>query len=222
MTPADRDRYTLQFMPLVCKLANRLSGKNILVEAEDLIHEGMIGLIEALDTYDPAMGIKVLTWVYPRIHGAMIDAIRRWRFVPWPRAAEIRQMQLLRGRIQAETGRQATEDEIAAGLGVSDMVLNRLLDAERVSRRMPSLPPGNLVRDEAMREPAEIAERAEVIRRMFWRFLLLPARQRRVIALLYIEGLSLVEAGKRLGVTDSRISQIHREAIGELRKRMEK
>jgi len=230
--PAARDSLILHFSPLVKFVAGRVGvGLPRNVEQSDLISYGMFGLIDAIDKFDLERNIKFETYAVNRIKGAILDELRALDWVPRSVRARAREIQRSMAELEHRFQRTATEDELSAHMGVplatlqdqlgeisalGFVALDELLEpSERGSSAM-----GDLVADPKAIDPGGNYEDQE--NRWFLGDAInrLPERERLVITLYYYEGMTLSEIGAVLGVTESRICQIHTKSVMSLRNRM--
>jgi RNA polymerase sigma factor for flagellar operon FliA len=227
-----REGLILHYSPLVKFVAGRLGvGLPRSVEQSDLISYGMFGLIDAIDKFDLEREIKFETYAVNRIRGAILDELRALDWVPRSVRARAREIQRSLDELEHRLKRSATEEELAehmglavptlqtqlgeiAGLGF--VALDELLDpGERSSATI-----GDLLSDARMGAPGESFEKQETRYFLSDAINRLPERERLVITLYYYEGLTLAEIGGVLGVTESRICQIHTKSVMSLRNRM--
>ncbi|MBN2112940.1 MAG: FliA/WhiG family RNA polymerase sigma factor [Acidimicrobiia bacterium] len=227
-----RGALILHYSPLVKFVAGRVGvGLPRNVEQSDLISYGMFGLIDAIDKFEPARGIKFETYAVNRIKGAILDELRALDWVPRSVRARAREIQRSLSELEHQLHRSATDEELAEHMGLSVstlqdqlgeiatlgfVALDELVDpGERGSAAI-----GDLVADPRAVDPGGSFEQQES------RYVLIDAinrlaeRERLVITLYYYEGLTLAEIGAVLGVTESRICQIHTKAVMSLRNRL--
>lgn len=213
-------------LPQVRFIAERLAAKlPPSIDKDDLIGAGLLGLLDAVDRYDPSRGVLFKTYAELRVRGAMLDSLRDLDWAPRSVRARAREVEAVCREIEQEQGRAAEEEEVAAALGISLPDFHALLgelngltvtgldtDDENelgVSHRQ--------IPDDAARTPLALYERAEVCDRLTAVIDRLPERDRQVIALYYVEELTMKEIGRLLDVTESRVSQIHTQAVIRLR-----
>jgi RNA polymerase sigma factor for flagellar operon FliA len=227
-----REGLILHYSPLVKFVAGRVGvGLPRNVEQSDLISYGMFGLIDAIDKFELERNIKFETYAVNRIRGAILDELRALDWVPRSVRARAREIQRSLDELEHRLKRSATEDELAdhmgiplatlqdhlgeiAGLGF--VALDELLDpGERGSASV-----GDLLADARTSAPGDSFERAETRHFLTDAINRLPERERLVVTLYYYEGLTLAEIGSVLGVTESRICQIHTKSVMSLRNRM--
>jgi RNA polymerase sigma factor for flagellar operon FliA len=189
------------------------------VDQHDLTSEGVIGLINAVERFEPGRGLQFSTYAVPRILGAIKDSLRSSDWVPRSVRDELKRAERTRAQLD-EDGRPATDAEVAAAMGITVKELKALED-NRTSSRVRSLDeitwepeglaPAGPGGDSAADELEEVSEQAvEAIRR-------LPERDQVVLALYYFEQLSLGEIGQVLKVSESRVSQLKSRATRGLR-----
>jgi len=196
------------------------------VQVDDLIQAGMLGLLEAARRYDPAQGASFATFAEPRIRGAMLDEIRKGDWTPRSVHRKAREVTAAIHAVETATGREAQDRDIAEQMGVSlteyhealtDLRGQRLLsldeggpDDESEIHRVPA--PGG--------DPSEAVGRDSLLKLLASAIDLLPEREKLVLLLYYDEELHLKEIGAVLGVSESRVSQLHGQALARLRARV--
>jgi RNA polymerase sigma factor for flagellar operon FliA len=221
-----RDRLILTYAPLVKYVAGRLgSGLPAHVEEGDLVSYGLLGLIGAIERFDPSREIKFETFAMARIRGAIIDELRSLDWVPRSVRTRARQIERAIAVLEKELMRAPTDEEIAKKLGVSEEELDdSLLEISRSSvAALDELwsPSGggdsialiDTIEDEAGPDPEISLEQTEVKEALAEAISDLPEREKLVVTLYYYEELTLREIGEVLGVTESRVSQLHTKAI---------
>ena len=228
-----RDQLILHYSPLVKYVAGRVAvGLPQNVEQADLVSYGIFGLIDAIEKFDPARGYKFETYAIARIKGAILDELRSIDWVPRSVRAKARSLEKAYAKLEAQLHRTPTDDELAAELGMSEEQLHAILSQisfvglvaldEMLSvggDRGESLSLGDTIADgnDGPVAAYEVEEMrhilADAINRM-------PEREKIVLTLYYYEGLTLAEIGQVLGVTESRVCQIHTKAVLQLRSRI--
>ena len=223
----DQNQLVTDYAPLVKRIAYHLMTRlPPTVQVDDLIQSGMIGLLEAARNYDASQGASFETYAGIRIRGAMLDEIRKGDWAPRSLHRKVRAITKAVADIEAREGRDARDAEVAQEVGMSlDDYYSTLQDATgyRVFS-FEDLPAG----EEGMTESltAKIPEPlANVENDMFKQALAdaiagLPERERLVMSLYYKEELNLRETGEVLGVSESRVCQIHSQALIRLKSRM--
>jgi RNA polymerase sigma factor for flagellar operon FliA len=227
-----REGLILHYAPLVKFVAGRVgAGLPRNVEQSDLISYGMFGLIDAIDKFDTERNIKFETYAVNRIKGAILDELRALDWVPRSVRARAREIQRSLAELEHKHKRSITEQELAIHMGVAlatlqdqlgeiaglgFVALDELLEpAERGSAAI-----GDLIADGRAIDPGGSFEEQETRYFLSDAINRLPERERLVITLYYYEGLTLAEIGDVLGVTESRICQIHTKSVMSLRNRM--
>ncbi len=227
-----RDRLILHYAPLVKFVAGRVgAGLPSSVDPADLVSYGIFGLIDAIEKFQLDRGVRFETYAAPRIRGAILDELRSIDWVPRSLRAKARTIERAESDLEGRLGRTPTDDELADAAGMTTDQLNDALT--QVSSAMIMALDDVLVgagRDEPMRLSDSLAspdhgpgydlERREVRRLLGEAILTLPERHRLVLGLYYVEGLTLAEIGRVLGVTESRVCQIHTRAVLQLRGRL--
>jgi RNA polymerase sigma factor for flagellar operon FliA len=216
-----RNDLVVHYAPLVKFVVGRLLAQvPPHVDAEDLISEGLIGLVQAVERFDPDRGVRFSTFAVPRILGAAKDGLRGWDWVPRAVRDEIRRVEAARAALSA-SGRSVGEAELAHELGMSVDELRRI-EASRMASSVSPLDDVELAVDPRRSEGEAMAAFltgegltppvSEGIRS-------LPERDQIVLALYYVEQLSLAEIGRVLDVSESRVSQLKNRAalsLGEV------
>jgi RNA polymerase sigma factor for flagellar operon FliA len=229
-----RDRLILTYAPLVKFVAGRLgSGLPAHVDEGDLVSYGLLGLIGAIERYDPDRDVKFETYAIARIKGSIIDELRAMDWVPRSVRARARDIERAIGELEAQSGRAPSEEEIAAKLGVSEDELGEnLLEISRSSIAAldelwtVSSSGGDQValidtiEDTQGPEPQAALAQTEMREALGEAIARLPEREKLVVTLYYYEELTLREIGEVLGVTESRVSQLHTKAILRLKARL--
>jgi RNA polymerase sigma factor for flagellar operon FliA len=214
-----RNRLVLQYSPLVKYVAGRLRTRlPDSVDYADLVSDGIIGLMEAIDRFDPSRGLTFQTFAVPRIRGAMVDALRALDWVPRSVREKVRQVEEAQRVLEARLGRIPDDPEIAAELGIPVPAL-RALYAKVAFTSVGTLEDLELADDLSAAATQEIEDdqaKAALLRVVGE----LPERDQVIIALYYFEGFTLSEIGQVLGVTESRVSQLHSRATMVLRSRL--
>ncbi|MDO9497836.1 MAG: FliA/WhiG family RNA polymerase sigma factor [Nocardioides sp.] len=215
-----RNRLVLQYSPLVKYVAGRVrSGLPASVESADLVSEGVIGLMDAIDKYDPSRGLQFQTYAVSRIRGAIIDSIRSADWVPRSVRTKIRDLDRAREALQLQLGRTPEQSELAEAMG---MTLTELREAHERPTVVATVEHDELteIHDRAPRldEAFEDEGTRELLMKAVRR---LPERDQVVIALYFFEGLTLAEIGQVLDVTESRVSQLRSRATRSLQAMLE-
>jgi RNA polymerase sigma factor for flagellar operon FliA len=230
-----RERLVVAYSPLVKYVAGRMaSGLPSHVEEGDLISYGLIGLIGAIERFDLEREIKFETYAVSRIKGAIIDELRSLDWVPRSVRAKARDVEKIHQQLENQLQRAPTEEEMAVKLGVEvEDFRNTLLEIANSSVlalddlwTIADADGGQIslldtIRDPRAVDPQEEIDAVELKDRLADAIESLPDRERLVIALYYYENLTLREIGEVLGVTESRISQLHTKAVLRLKSRLQ-
>ncbi|MCB1921443.1 MAG: RNA polymerase sigma factor FliA [Candidatus Competibacteraceae bacterium] len=196
------------------------------VQIDDLIQAGMLGLLEAAHRYDSAQGANFTTFAEPRIRGAMLDEIRRGDWTPRSVHRKAREVSAAIHTVETATGREARDREIAEQMGLTLAEYHTTLNDLRGQKLLSLDEAGADDESELEHIPANDNDPSEnVSREHFCKLLataidLLPERERLVLSLYYDEELHLKEIGAVLGVSESRVSQLHSQALARLRARV--
>ena len=229
-----RDRLILTYAPLVKYVAGRLgSGLPAHVDEGDLVSYGLLGLIGAIERFDPDRDIKFETYAIARIKGSIIDELRSMDWVPRSVRARARDIERAIGDLESRLTRAPTDEEIAAKLGITEEEFqDSLLEISRSSiAALDELwaSPGSsddavalidTIEDPSAAEPQSAMAHTELREALGEAISRLPEREKLVVTLYYYEELTLREIGEVLGVTESRVSQLHTKAILRLKARL--
>ena len=227
-----RERLILQYSPLVKYVAGRVSvGLPATIEHADLVSYGMFGLIDAIEKFDLAKGVKFETYAISRIKGAIIDELRSIDWIPRSVRSKAREVEKALTSLEVKLRRTPTEEELAAELDMGIKELRQVLtqvslvsvvaldesfageDAERQAL-VDTLQDPKAADPESSYEDTEMrAMLAEALNRM-------SEREKTVLVLYYFEGMTLAQIGQVLGVTESRVCQMHTKAVLGLRAKM--
>lgn len=227
----DRDQIIMQYAPLVKRIAYHLMAKlPASVQAEDVIQNGMIGLIDAVGRFEEGLGAQFETYAVQRIRGAMLDGLRENDWLPRSLRRDMRRIEGAVSQLEQRYGRQPTEGELAKSLDMALGDYQKMLqdargyqlihlddfggdgDDDYLDRHLPSseADPLAALLDKNMRDVLIRAIED------------LPEREKTVMGLYYEEELNLREIGEILGVSESRVCQLHSQAIARLRARLVK
>ncbi|MUH43470.1 MAG: RNA polymerase sigma factor WhiG [Actinobacteria bacterium] len=229
-----RDRLILHYSPLVKYVAGRVGvGLPPNIEQADLVSYGIFGLIDAISKFDLAREIKFETYAITRIRGAIIDELRSIDWIPRSVRAKAKTVERAYTELEAKLHRTPTEIEVAEHLEIalSDlhaifsqvsyvnvMALDELLGSG--SDKGDGLSLGDTLEDTKAENPVTAFETEETKMLLAQAINGLPEREKVVVTLYYYEGLTLAEIGKVLGVTESRICQMHSKAVIQMRARL--
>jgi RNA polymerase sigma factor for flagellar operon FliA len=230
-----RERLVLAYAPLVKYVAGRMSsGLPSHVEESDLISYGLLGLISAIQRFEPEREIKFETFAITRIKGSIIDELRSLDWVPRSVRTKGREIEKMNAKLEHQLRRAPTDQEMADGLGVSIdefqdslvristtsvVALDELWTVSDSSGDQVSLL--DTIQDPQALDPAAEMDTTEMKDRLADAIARLPEREKLVVALYYYENLTLREIGEVLGVTESRVSQLHTKAVLRLKSRLQ-
>ncbi len=226
--PASIDRQALieLHLPQVRYIAERMLAKlPPSVDRDDLIGAGVLGLLDAVEKYDELRGVQFKTYAETRIRGAMLDSLRELDWSSRSLRARAREIEVAARKIEQEKGRMAEEEELADALGLELSAFQNLLGELRgltlveLDNHDESATGTNAwqVPDNPDLSPLMEYERQETRENLIAAIHRLPERERQVVALYYVEELTMKETGAVLGLTESRVSQIHTQALIHLR-----
>jgi RNA polymerase sigma factor FliA len=230
-----RERLVLAYSPLVKFVAGRMSsGLPAHIEEADLISYGLLGLIGAIERFEPEREIKFETFAVARIKGSIIDELRSLDWVPRSVRAKAREIEAAHSKLERELGRTPTDEEVSTALEMSMddfqealiqisnsslVALDELWAVSDASGDKVSLL--DTMRDPSAVDPARELGVSELKDRLAHAISRLPEREKLVVALYYYENLTLREIGEVLGVTESRVSQLHTKAVLRLKARLQ-
>jgi RNA polymerase sigma factor for flagellar operon FliA len=229
-----RDRLILHYSPLVKYVAGRVGvGLPPNIEQGDLVSYGIFGLIDAIEKYDLERAIKFETYAINRIRGAIIDELRSIDWIPRSVRSKAREVEKAYQALEARLQRTPSETEVAEEMGirlqdlqsifsqvsfVNVVALDEMLHAGGDKGDKVTL--GDTLEDTKADDPVGVFETEETKFILSKAINMLPEREKIVVTLYYYEGLTLAEIGKVLGVTESRICQMHTKAVLQLRAKL--
>jgi len=229
-----RDQLVVEHLPLVKFLAQRIAAKlPPSIEVNELISAGVLGLLDAVEKFQPERGVRFKTYAEARIRGAIIDSLRSMDWAPRSLRKKEREVEKAYYKLEQKLGRAVTDEEVAAELDIDIEEFHRWLndlnsvslgsfnnlsnqeteesDATDLLEYIPDAPEHN---------PYYIFEKTELCQQLAAAIDGLPEKERLVMSLYYYEELTMKEIGEVLGVNESRISQLHTKAIMRLRGRL--
>lgn len=225
--PRARDQIIVHYSPLVKFVAGRVgAGLPNSVDSGDLVSAGVFGLMDAVERFDPERGVKFETFAVPRIRGAVYDGLRQLDWVPRSVRSRAREVESAFAELEAKFGRAPTDDELADHLKISPAEFQKWLASIAsttvgpLDRALVAGAEPRALSGDVPDSPAAQVEDSEVRRLVKSEVRRLPEREKLVMSLYYDEGLTLAEIGSVLGVTESRVSQIHTKAVLHLRSRL--
>jgi RNA polymerase sigma factor for flagellar operon FliA len=226
---ADVDALIQEYAPLVKYVAQRLACRlHASVCLDDLISAGVLGLMDAIEKYDPTRGTTFKTYAELRMRGAMLDALREWDWVPRSVRQKERALTQAYAELERQHGRPAVDEEVAAALGLALDTFHTWLSDVRGVAVFSLDTPLELDADghtgtalarlvDETPGPLQLVETEDLRRHLAEAIDQLPAREKTVLSLYYYEELTMHEIGQVLELTLSRISQIHTTAMLHLR-----
>ena len=231
---AVRDRLILTYAPLVKYVAGRLgSGLPAHVDEGDLASYGLLGLIAAIDRYDPGRDVKFETYAIARIRGSILDELRALDWVPRSVRSRAREIERAISELERKLGRAPSDEEIASKLSITGEELeDSLTDISRSSIGAldelwtvsgsggDQIALIDTIEDDSEPDPQSALSQTEVKEAIAEAIARLPEREKLVVTLYYYEDLTLREIGEVLGVTESRVSQLHTKAVLRLKSRL--
>ena len=227
----DKERHVADFAPLVKRIAHHMMAKlPACVQVDDLVQAGMIGLLDAINRYEGSLGAQFETYAAQRIRGAILDELRRADWLPRSLRKKMRRIETAVNALEQRLGCPPSEHELAAELNMSLAEYQETLQDARggqliyyedfqkdgdehfLDHRCPD--PGNNPLEALLSEDLR-ATLIEAIEN-------LPPREKLVMGMHYEQGLNLREIGEVLGVSESRVCQLHTQAIARLRSRLKR
>jgi RNA polymerase sigma factor for flagellar operon FliA len=226
-----REEIIHKYLHLVKYVAGRISiNLPSHVEIHDLVNEGILGLIDAINKYDDSRGVKFETYAITRINGAILDALRALDWVPRAVRQKAREMERIFAELEGKMGRAPDDVEVAAALGIALKDYHTLLLKVRSTSvlSLEEFLPNERGHDVALvdtlkdggPDPTLLLESTEMKGSLAKAVDSLPPQERTVISLYYFEGLTLKEIKSVLDVSESRVSQIHAQAVIRLRSKL--
>ncbi|MCB9134634.1 MAG: FliA/WhiG family RNA polymerase sigma factor [Anaerolineales bacterium] len=226
--PQLREAIIIRYVNLIHFVLGRLGiSQATSVDYEDFVNQGVLGLIEAVDRYDPAHGTQFSTYATVRVRGHILDYLRSSDWMPRTARRRTRAVQEATQTLWGELGRAPTDNELAGHLQLDLPTLQQTLaDAGRVIFSMDALSSADseddlslhdVLADENQPDPSEQLEEGDLKSRMMSVLRQLTERERQILSLYYYEELTLKEIGEVLGVTESRVSQLHTRTVMNLK-----
>jgi RNA polymerase sigma factor FliA len=227
--PALRERLVRTYVYVVYKVANALRAHlPDRIDTDELISAGFLGLVQAFDGYDPTRPVKFQTYCAHRVRGAMLDQLRSSDWMPRAARRQVRNLTDAARRLQNELGRAPANEEIAQRMNLPPQEVHRLRaaspamnslgcecgESETDNECQASLHLSDALDDKKGQSPPEVAQRAE-IRHFVAKGL--NRTERLLVLLYYYEGMTMQEVGRTLGVSESRVCQIHARILKQLR-----
>ncbi|MSP21507.1 MAG: FliA/WhiG family RNA polymerase sigma factor [Dehalococcoidia bacterium] len=227
--PEVREQLILQYAPLVKYVMGRLAiSLPAILDYEDVLSSGMIGLIEAVERFEPSKGVKFETYGISRVKGAIIDTLRSLDRLPRSVRHKARAVDHAITRLTVDLGRKPTDDEVAVDLGLTlPQYLKQIVDVSWVTISLDSMglgggddddgPSDISVADPDVEDVTSGLEREEMIEDLSSAIRALPEREQIILSLYYKDELTMREVSKVLDISESRVRQLHARALTRLR-----
>ena len=222
-----RDQLIVEYAQLVKIVAGRLSmylGYN--VEYDDLVGYGIFGLIDAIDKFDYGKNVKFETYASLRIRGAILDQIRKMDWIPRSLRQKQRRIDQAMSKIEAETGKTATDEQIAQELEISLDELNNwqgqakmsnMVSLDEFTEEGTETTKMEAVGNARFDRPEDVVEKEELKKMIVEALDNLTEKEREVVVLYYYEDMTLKEISLVLEVSESRVSQLHTKALNKMK-----
>ena len=225
----DKDQLVQRFAPLVKRIAYHLMARlPSSVQVDDLVQNGMMGLLDAIGRFESGMGAQFETYAAQRIRGAMLDGLRENDWLPRNLRRDFRRIEEAIAKLEQAHGRPPSENELAASLGMPLAEYQKMLQDARghqlisfedlVEEGDEDYLERHLVDDSG--DPLKLLEEESLHRMLVQGIEMLPEREKLMMALYYEQDLNLREIGEVMGVTESRVCQLHSQAVARLRARI--
>jgi RNA polymerase sigma factor for flagellar operon FliA len=219
-----RDRMVLEHLPLVKAIAIRVhENLPVHVDLDDLIHAGVLGLFDAVTKYDEDKNVAFHAYAKHRIKGAILDSLRQADWASRDLRQRQKRLDAVTRELTAQLGRAPLEAEVAVEMGVSVERWRRMQMELRTVGLMPTGNNPDFEPDRALEfaatpelQPDRICERSELRSTLAHAMETLPERYQKVVFLYYTGNLTMKEIGDRMGVNESRVSQIHKTALKKM------
>lgn len=227
--PAERDALIVMYVPLVRTIAGRLAKRlPSSVDTDELISVGTVGLIEAIDRFDPQRGVPFKAYAEVRIRGSMVDHLRSSDFVPRAVRRKFARIEYTRKHLAAKFGRPPSREEMAAELEMSPDDFDDYETQSEIRKQVSGNAPlgdedGPTIIDQVESDLTLVEDdlvQREIIEELRSAITFLPEKERVVLTFYYLQGMGLKEIGRTLGVTESRACQIAKAALARLRVRL--
>ena len=227
---AERDQLIIRYAPWVRFIALRMAAKLPgHIQAEDLISAGIIGLIDALDKFNPAREVQFKTYAQIRIQGAIKDELRSLDWASRSTRQKVKRLEQAYASLERELGRPPSSEEVASSMGIKMAAFEEMLEDVRGTSlvSLEELRQGPASEDKSAllealltrqdQDPLEMLNLQDLKKALTLAIAELPEKERLVLSLYYFEELTMKEVGRVLDLTESRISQLHTQAVLRLR-----
>lgn len=224
--PASREQIILQHTPLVKYVIGRLAiHLPQVLDFEDLLGYGTLGLIQAFERYDPARGVKFESYAVMRIRGAILDALRSLRGLPQSVTDKAKRLQRASMELEQTLGRPPTDDELAEALNITpDQLTQQMVDASWVTVSLDNIIESQgdgdlraLTSHRGEDDVAGMVERREMVQELAAALATLTDRERLILNLYYQDELTMREIGQVMDISEGRVCQLHARALHKLR-----
>jgi RNA polymerase sigma factor for flagellar operon FliA len=224
-----KDQLIVKYIDLVKIIAGRLyANYRNNTEFEDLVSYGIFGLLDAIDKFDPSKNVKFETYAYIRIRGAIIDQLRTLDWIPRSVRQKYKKIEDAYKTIENKLGRSANDQEVAHELNISVAELNSMLGEVHsfsvisLEEKISNNANFTIMDEDISTEPQQSLEKEEVKKILLESLNQLAEREKKIVELYYYSELTYKEISAILGVSESRISQLHTKAIMKLRGKLAK
>lgn len=225
----DKEQLVQRFAPLVKRIAYHLMSRlPSSVQVDDLVQNGMIGLLDAMDRFEAGFGAQFETYATQRVRGSMLDGLRENDWLPRSLRREMRRIEAAIHQLEQESGRAPTEKELSDSLGMPLAEYQKMLQDARGHQLVyfedlagdgdEDFLERHFTDNDA--DPARMLEDQDMRRHLVQAIEALPEREKLMMGLYYEQEMNLREIGEVMGVTESRVCQLHSQAIARLRARM--
>jgi RNA polymerase sigma factor for flagellar operon FliA len=218
-----RNKLAEHYAPMIKYIASRLMVYNTGDDLEDLIGYGVFGLLDAIERYDPSRDVKFETYASHRIRGAIIDNLRKKDVIPRSVRDKVKHLDVVYKQLEATSDKSVSDEDVCRYLGISIEQLDALYaDINRfncISLDEIFVDEWNICDTESLESAYDRIELKQILSEAVS---MLPDREKQLLQLYYYDGLTLKEIGKVLGISESRVSQLHTKALLQLRSRLRK
>jgi RNA polymerase sigma factor for flagellar operon FliA len=235
LPPAEREHLILEHLPQIKYIAQRISTKlPSHVELNDLVSAGVLGLLDAIEKFDPTRGVKFKTYAELRIKGAILDSLRNLDWAPRSLRKKSKDLERVYKDLEQRHGRPATDKEVCDEMEITleefyelvdqikGLTLGSFQEMTPQDEDKNSEPLVKYIPDAPQMDPFFHFHKSEVRNILSWAIEALPKKERLVVSLYYYDELTMKEIGKVLGVNESRVSQLHTKAMLRLRTKLRK
>ena len=225
----NKDQLVQRFAPLVKRIAYHLMARlPSSVQVDDLIQNGMMGLLDAINRFEAGMGAQFETYAAQRVRGAMLDGLRENDWLPRSLRRDFRRIEVAIAQLEQQYGRTPGEKELADALGMDLLSYQKMLQDARghqlisfedmVEEGEEDFLERHLADDAS--DPSKLLEDSNLRKLLVQSIEALPEREKMMMALYYEQDLNLREIGDIMGVSESRVCQLHSQAVARLRSRL--